>query len=292
MRDWARPRLDQLMHVCGSGWARVLPHNTTVGGRIRVATGVVVIVVDHTAARYKTTRTAAVVDDTATGTVTVAEVVSRATAVPAVPVVPVPTAAVRPGELVHRSAGRQLPALKRWCSVARGLAIVGDRVRAGRAADDHAVAVHRVPTAHPHAAREEQLEKQTLELLAKYHVDDEVNWRVDGDQEVAELDQLVHGHAVERLSHVWYECPDIAQQEHHHDAQQHGGQSDFFLLEPRQPLPLSVRHPHLKQYHLKGQIILWVNCVSPIYHNKILTIFCNLITINILQKLFQMFLNE
>lgn len=161
----------------------------------------------------------------------------------------VPGAPVRPQELVGRHAG-QIPALERGgAAVARGLAVVVDR----GAAD---AAVGPVPAAHPHAPREEQLEEQPLELLAEYHVDDEVHGRVDGDQQVADFDQLVHRDAVERLGHVRYERPHVAQQEHDDHAQQHGGQPDLLLLQPRQPLPFPVGQSHLQHPHTGFQLLL------------------------------------
>jgi len=146
-----------------------------------------------------------------------------------------------------------LPALERRCPVARGLAVVHGRVATttttapATAAARHPAAVGgKAPAAHPHAPWEEQLEEQPLELLAEYHVDDEVDGRVDRHQQVADLDQLVDGDAVESLYHVRYERPHVAQQKHDHHAQQHGGQPDLLLLQPGQPLPLSVGSPHLQ----------------------------------------------
>lgn len=137
----------------------------------------------------------------------------------------------------------QMPAFERHAAVASRLAVVDGRVVAVTACGT--AAVRRVPAAQPHAPREEQLEEQPFELLAEYHVDDEVHGRVDGDQQVADLDQLVDRYAVERLGHVRYERPHVAQQEHDDHAQQHGGQPDLLLLQPRQPLPFPVRQSHL-----------------------------------------------
>jgi len=146
----------------------------------------------------------------------------------------------------HRGGG-QLPALERRRPIARGFAVVHSHVATAATAVRASPTVGgKVPSAHPHAPRKEQLEEQPLELLAEYHVDDKVDRRVDRHQKVADFDQMVDGDAVERLHHVSYERPHVALEEHDHHAQQHGGQPYLLFLQTRQPLPLSVGPPHLK----------------------------------------------
>lgn len=175
------------MHVRGrSGRGRVFPYDSAVGAR-RLGQEIALVVCAATAAA---TTTAATTATAAAASVTVVVMVVVVVVVGVVVVVV--TGAVRPRQPVGH-----VPALDRGRAVARGLALVHGRVAAGTAVD-------RVPAAQPHAAREEQLEEQPLELLTEYHVDDEVHGRVDGDQQVADLDHLVHRDAVERLGHVRY----------------------------------------------------------------------------------------
>lgn len=242
------------------------PHDTAV--RVRVATAVVVFVfvIVHVAVVLM-----------ALGVIPVV-----AMTVMLVVVMPIVLAApLQPGRggqfVVVRGRsrdGRQMPTLERHGrSVARGFAIVDGRVNAGTAVNAATAAVAtataagtttattasaaaaptvgRPPTAaQPDAAWKEQLEEQSLELLAEYHVDDEVDGRIDGDQQVADLDQLVDSDAVERFGHVRYERPHVAQQEHDDHAQQHGGQPYLLLLQPGQSLSFPVGHPHLE--HING----------------------------------------
>lgn len=177
-------------------------------------------------------------------TVTVVLIVLMMMVMVVVMVTMVVTIPVRPFESVRG----HLPAFERRYAVARGLAVVAGHAK-GAVDAGAAMAVHRVPTAQPHAPREEQLEEQSLELLAEYHVYDEVDGRVDGHEQVAHFDQLIDGDPVERLGHVQYERRHVAQQEHHDHAEQHGGQSDLLLLQPREPLPFPVGQPHLQHMH-------------------------------------------
>jgi len=236
------------MYVYGGrgGSGRVFPNQTAVGRSLRAEFPVVGgTVTTSAAAAAAVSRRPVLVVQTVAVPVAVVMVVMMVVLV-------MVTATVRPLEVVRGQRGTarrggQLPALERRRPVARGLAVVHGRVATSAAAARASAAVGgEVPAAHPHAPREEQLEEQPLELLAEYHVDDEVDGRVDRHQQVADLDQLVDGDAVERLHHVRYERPHVAQQEHDHHAQQHGGQPDLLLLQPRQPLPLSVGPPHLQ----------------------------------------------
>lgn len=239
-----RCHCSELMYVYGGrgGSGRVFPHHAAIGRRLQAKLPVVGCTVNAV-----TTSTDAVSHLMPVQTVTVPVMVIM------VMVVVVVASSVRPPEVVgvrRRTArtGAELPALERRRPVARGLAIVHCRmattaIRAARAAP---AVGGQVPAAHPHAPREEQLEKEPLELLAEYHVDDEVDGRVDRHQQIADLDQMIDGDAVERLYHVRYERPHVAQQEHHYDAQQHGGQPNLLLLQSRKPLSLSVSPPHLQ----------------------------------------------
>lgn len=196
------PRGSDLMHVRDG--RRLFPYYTAVG----VFGGggdwpVTAVVVTATASGSGVVSAAVVV----TGSVVV-ERVWRAVVITA------KVMRTAPPGLVAASR-RQLPALERSAAtgtgtdtaVARGLAVVQASVvimatATARAADTATVSVTRVPAAYGGAPREEQLEEQSLELLAEYHVNDEVHRRVDGDQQVADFDQLVHCDAVERLGHV------------------------------------------------------------------------------------------
>lgn len=191
------------MHVRGSGSGRVFPNYTTVAGRRRLCE--VTVVVGRRAAVAGT----AVTGGTGTAKTATVMVLRRRTAVMIVTatattavvilmVMMVTPATAGPLQLVGPAA--QLPALERRRPVARGLAVVHRPVVAVAART--AAAVDRMPAAQQHAPREEQLEEQPLELLAEYHVDDEVDGRVDRDQQVADLDQLIDRYAVERLGHV------------------------------------------------------------------------------------------
>lgn len=224
------------MYVYGSrsGSGRVFPHQTTVGWRLRaefpaVGCTVTTVTISITAIIH---RPVLVVQ-----AVTVAVVVVMVMMMVMVVLVMV-TAAVRPLEVIcrrqrtaHRGGG-QLPALERRRPIARGFTVVHGRVATDATAARTSPAVGgKVPTAHPHAPRKEQLEEQPLELLTEYHVDDEVDRRVDRHQEVTDFDQMVDGDAVERLNHVSYERPHVALEEHDHHAQQHGGQPDLPFLQ-------------------------------------------------------------
>jgi len=220
-----------LMHVYGGrgGSGRVFPHQTAAGRRLQAEFSVV-----------RCTVSAVITSTDADGHRPVLAVQTVAVAVMVMMVVMVVvmvTSSVRPPEVVSGRrrtayADAQLSALERRRPVARGLAVVHRRDDTRAAAWSSPDVSGEVPAAHPHAPREEQLEEQPLELLAKYHVDDEVDGRVDGHQQIADLDQVIDGDAVERLYHVRYERPHVAQQEHDHHAQQHGGQSDLLLLQP------------------------------------------------------------
>jgi len=181
---------------CGRGSSgRVFPHHTTVGRRLQAELPVV----------------GRTVNAVATSTDAVSHLMPvQAVAVPVivmmVVMVVVVASSVRPSEVVivrRRTArpGAELPALERRRPVACGLAVVHCRVAstATRAARTAPAVGGQVPAAHPHAPREEQLEEEPLELLAEYHVDDEVDGRVDRHQQIADLDQVIDGDAVERL---------------------------------------------------------------------------------------------
>lgn len=234
----------ELMYVYGGrgGSGRVFPHHTAVGRRLQAELPIVGCTVDAV-----TTST-----DAVSHLIPVQEVAVPVMVMMVVMLVMVASSA-RPPEVVgvrRRTArpGAELPALERRRPVARGLAVVHCRVAttASLAARAAPAVGGQFPAAHPHAPREEQLEEEPLELLAENHVDDEVDGRVDRHQQIADFDQVIDDDAVECLYHVRYERPHVAQQEHHYDAQQHGGQSDLLLLQPRKPLSLSVSPPHLQ----------------------------------------------
>jgi len=243
------------MYVYGGrgGSGRVFPNRTAVGWSLRAEFPVVECTVTTVTTSAAVSRRPVLVVQTIAVPVAAVMVVMMMMVV-----LMMVTAAMRPLEVVRGQRGTarrggQLPALESRRPVARGLAVVHGCVATSAAAARASAAIGgEVPSAHPHAPREEQLEEQPLELLAEYHVDDEVNGRVDRHQQVADLDQLVDGDAIERFHHVRYERPHVAQQEHDHHAQQHGGQPDLLLLQPRQPLPLSVGPPHL-QHKRRGQ---------------------------------------
>lgn len=104
----------------------------------------------------------------------------------------------------------------------------------------------------------EQYQEQSLELITEYHVDDEVNTRVNGHQQVAGVDQ-VGGHVgvqgllqLERLYYVDDEGEQVAHEEDGHHAQEHRRQADLALLQPGEALPLLVRLQHLQQRQFRN----------------------------------------
>lgn len=65
----------------------------------------------------------------------------------------------------------------------------------------------------------EQYQKQSLELVTEYHIDDEVNARVNGHQQVAGVDQVDYVEVdvqLEGLDDVDDEREQIAHEEHGH----------------------------------------------------------------------------
>lgn len=96
--------------------------------------------------------------------------------------------------------------------------------------------VGRVAAGREEAMAAEQDEEQSLELLAEDDVDDEVDARVDGDEEVARLDHAVEQVAVhvdlEGLDDVDHQGQQVALEEDHHHAEEHRGQADLAALQP------------------------------------------------------------
>ena len=93
------------------------------------------------------------------------------------------------------------------------------------------------------------LEEEPFEFLAEDDVDDEIDGRVDGDEQVAQLHHLhrqVDGEALEQVVH---QSQNVAHEEDGHHAQKHHRKADFATLQPRETLPLGVSTTHLNQTH-------------------------------------------
>lgn len=87
------------------------------------------------------------------------------------------------------------------------------------------------PTAHP--------EEHSPELLAERAVHQEVDRRVESDQEVGNPHQ-VRPEKVEQLQHVDEHGGQVANEEDTHYADEHGCQADLFLFPPGEVLAVLV----------------------------------------------------
>ena len=101
--------------------------------------------------------------------------------------------------------------------------------------------IRRLPPGSEQRIVAEQHQEQPLELLPEDDVDDEVDARVNRDQQIAGVDQdrQVPPGAV-GVDDVDHQRQQVAHEEHRHHAQEHGGQTDLAFLEPGEALPLLV----------------------------------------------------
>ena len=119
--------------------------------------------------------------------------------------------------------------------------------------------------------RAEQHQEQPLELLPERHVDDEVDARVDGDEQVAGFDHVVERVGVE-VAHVLVEALDqvdeegeeVAREEDGHHYDQHHGQADFSALVSGEARPFSVGLAYLReaQNHARTRRLLSGGTIS------------------------------
>jgi len=93
---------------------------------------------------------------------------------------------------------------------------------------------------------EHYLQKETSEFFAKRDVDEEVDGRVNCDEKVADVDELVVHQSVEWFEYVVDEGEQIAQEENDDYAEEHRRQTDLFLLQSRQSCSLLICQPNLK----------------------------------------------
>lgn len=87
-----------------------------------------------------------------------------------------------------------------------------------------------VPAGSEESRRAKELEEYPLELATENHVDDEVDAAVDGHEQIAHLHHPVWWILDEGLVNVRGQGQNIADQEHHHHAQQHRCQPDLASL--------------------------------------------------------------
>ena len=101
------------------------------------------------------------------------------------------------------------------------------------------------------AAEAEELQEQPPELLSENAVDDEIDGRVDGDEEIVEDGELRDVNLAD-FQHTHNKGQHIAEKEDNHNHQQHHRQPQLLLLPSTQMLPLVVRQTNLpKNYNFR-----------------------------------------
>ena len=148
---------------------------------------------------------------------------------------------------LHGSSEAHAPCEISWgsgeCGGVRGAAATAGDL--GRGGDEPAPVRHLWGCPAP----AEYLHEDRLELVPEDAVDEDVDGRVDGDEQVGHLDQLVEPelvvvlHGAELLEDVADERQDVADEEDDHDDEEHHSQVVVLLLLIAQYRPSGVRPP-------------------------------------------------